>query len=72
MKTLASQRMNSRSSLGAGTAMGKGIESTMMQLDVTAEEDSYQPTESDIFEEFLAQVSFKRTTEIDGYSSTKI
>lgn len=52
--------------------MGKGIESTMMQLDVTAEEDSYQPTESDIFEEFLAQVSFKRTTEIDGYSSTKI
>jgi len=24
------------------------------------------------FEEFLAQVSFKRTTEIDGYSEAKI
>ena len=32
----------------------------------------YQPTETDLFEEFLAQVSFKRTTEIEGYSATKI
>lgn len=30
------------------------------------------PSDSDVFDEFLAQVSFKRTTEIDGYSSTKI
>lgn len=29
-------------------------------------------TEQDITEEFLAQVSFKRTAEIEGYSSTKI
>lgn len=34
--------------------------------------DEYVPTEADLFDEFLAQVSFKRTTEIDGYSSTKI
>ena len=27
---------------------------------------------ADPFEEFLAQVQFKRTTEIDGYSSTKL
>lgn len=32
----------------------------------------YVPSEADLFDEFLAQVSFKRTTEIDGYSSTKI
>ena len=37
-----------------------------------ADESVYIPTEADIFDEFLAQVSFKRTTEIDGYSSTKI
>ena len=42
-----------------------------MTADQTVEDD-YQPTEADIFEEFLAQVSFKRTTEINGYSSTKI
>ena len=36
------------------------------------DESAYIPTEADIFDEFLAQVSFKRTTEIDGYSSTKI
>ena len=35
-------------------------------------ENEYVPSEMDLFEEFLAQVSFKRTTEIDGYSSTKI
>lgn len=29
-------------------------------------------TDQDFFEEFLAQVSFKRTTEIQGYTSTKI
>lgn len=29
-------------------------------------------TAEDAFEEFIAQVSFKRTTEIDGYTSTKI
>lgn len=27
---------------------------------------------ADPFEEFLAQVQFKRTTEIEGYSSTKV
>ena len=42
-----------------------------MTADQTLDDD-YQPTEADIFEEFLAQVSFKRTTEINGYSSTKI
>ena len=35
-------------------------------------ENEYVPSEMDLFEEFLAKVSFKRTTEIDGYSSTKI
>ena len=30
------------------------------------------PNDTEILEEFLAQVSFKRTTEIKGYSSTKI
>ena len=35
-------------------------------------DDKYVLSETDIFEEFLAQVSFKRTTEINGYSSTKI
>lgn len=28
--------------------------------------------EEEVFEEFLAQVNFKRTTEIEGYSETKI
>ena len=32
------------------------------------EEFKYIPTTADIFDEFLAQVSFKRTTEIDGYT----
>jgi len=31
------------------------------------------PTEDDIlFEEFQAQISFKRSTEVEGYSETKI
>ena len=61
MRTIAS-----RSSLASRNRTG---------MDVTAQsfaQDEYQPTEADIFDEFLAQVSFKRTTEIDGYSSTKI
>lgn len=28
--------------------------------------------EEEVLEEFLAQVNFKRTTEIEGYSETKI
>jgi hypothetical protein len=31
-----------------------------------------RPAEIEIIEEFLAQVQFKRTAEIEGYSSTKI
>jgi hypothetical protein len=41
-------------------------------LSVEEGSQAYAPSQQDIFEEFLAQVSFKRTTEIDGYSSTKI
>ena len=52
--------------------MGKPIDSTMLNIADGSIEDDYIPTEADIFDEFLAQVSFKRTTEIDGYSSTKI
>lgn len=72
MKTLESRgiNMNSRSSLA--THMGKPIDSTMLNIADGSIEDDYIPTEADIFDEFLAQVSFKRTTEIDGYSSTKI
>ena len=61
--------MNSRSSLASGdgqhreSMVAKGAETII---------DEYVPTEADLFDEFLAQVSFKRTTEIDGYSSTKI
>lgn len=31
-----------------------------------------EPSYAEVFDEFLAQVSFKRTTEIGGYSSTRI
>ena len=71
MKTLGSGGiMNSTSSLGGG-----GQSRLFGTIEGGAEEDplmQYEPTKADIFEEFLAQVSFKRTTEIDGYSSTKI
>jgi len=42
MKTIENTHMNSRSSLGGGTApKAGGVDSTMMQLDHTADEDSY-------------------------------
>ena len=31
-----------------------------------------EPTQAEIFDEFLAQVSFKRCTDIEGYSQTRI
>ena len=51
--------------------------SSMDRLDmgsraITQRDEDVVPSDADIFDEFLAQVSFKRTTEIDGYSSTKI
>ena len=58
--------MNSRSSL----ASGDGHRESVVKVETVI--DEYIPTEADLFDEFLAQVSFKRTTEIDGYSSTKI
>ena len=70
MKTLegATNNMNSRSSLHVGIgAKANSTHGSVMQA-----EHEYIPTEADIFDEFLAQVSFKRTTEIDGYSSSKI
>ena len=61
---------------GELTLRGKSRDSTGTQRAHTSQsvrqEEEYEPTEADIFDEFLAQVSFKRTTEIDGYSSTKI
>ncbi len=72
IKTLQSQhtaQMNSRSSLASGDGQRKQIQSSMMKDTIA---DEYVPSEADLFDEFLAQVSFKRTTEIDGYSSTKI
>ena len=55
MKTLQSQvldQVNSRSSLGMGTNAGKAMDSTMLQH--ALEDDLYQPTTADIFDEFLA------------------
>ena len=43
-------------------------EGRVLEQDQEEEEYRYIPTEADIFDEFLAQVSFKRTTEIDGYT----
>ena len=56
MKTLQSQameQMNSRSSLEVGTNLGKNIDSTMLQ-NALADDDLYQPSKADIFDEFLA------------------
>ena len=76
MKTLGSAAiMNSRSSLHTMGGQGHKESHLFGTIEGGAEEDPmlhYEPTQADIFEEFLAQVSFKRTTEIDGYSSTKI
>jgi len=41
-------------------------------LDVQAAKKKISLYKSDPFEEFLAQVQFKRTNDIDGYSTTKI
>ena len=67
----AAAQMNSRSSLHTNL-INKQLESNMLAAGGADIEDDYIPTQADIFDEFLAQVSFKRTTEIDGYSSTKI
>jgi len=41
--------------------------------DLLEEEEGEQVlTEAEIFDEFIAQVSFKRTTQIEGYSQTRI
>ena len=69
--------VQSRSALSGDEPVNIGAaDQSVMRLSklsgLPADESVYIPTEADIFDEFLAQVSFKRTTEIDGYSSTKI
>ena len=77
IRTLQSQIMNnvqSEGSMEMGTMAGQNISNQMPSgiLRSSLIDQTYEPSEQDIFEEFLAQVSFKRTTEIGGYSSTKI
>lgn len=52
------------------TSEGRSI--PFIQADELPADELVERTQETIFNEFIATVSFKRTTEIDGYSNTKI